>query len=86
MNSLAMELITASMTREDLAEFVKYANDRLDEELGSQEEAYSLITILAGFAGGAVRAWAEDTHREPAEVMQAIALAQAGEVYTDDEE
>lgn len=83
---LALELITTMMLRDDLAECVAYVNQRLDEELLSQDDAYSLIGILAGLASGAIRAWAEDTDREPEDLLRTIALAHASEDDTDEDD
>ena len=71
---LAMELITASRGGMQDEDFIKYARTRLDETLDTQEDAYALITALAFFAGGAISAWAEDTGREPDDVLRTIAL------------
>ncbi len=84
MSEFALELITTVMLRDDLAEMVEYVNGRLDDELHSQDEAYSLISILAGLAAGAIRAWAEDTDRAPDELLQKIALAHASDPEEDD--
>lgn len=83
---LALELITASMTRDDAADFIKYAYGRLDEELHTQQDAYSLIGVLATVGAESISGWAEDTDRTPAELLQTIALANASDMYTDDEE
>lgn len=80
---LGIELITASRSGMTDEQFTLYARSRLDESLDSQEDAYSLITALAFFAGGAITAWAEDTGREPEDVLRAIALDAAS---TDDAE
>lgn len=70
---LALELVTASRQGDQVA-YVEYVNGRLDEELHDTDDAYHLIALLASIAGMSITAWAEDTGREPAEVLQLIAL------------
>ena len=76
---LALELITASQSGMPESEFVRYAHSRLDEDLDTTADAYALITTLAFFAGGAVTAWAEDTNRDPVDVLRTIALDAAAD-------
>lgn len=80
LQSLLVELVTASDGNPD-ANYVSYVRQRLDEELATQDEAYDLIIRLASFGGMAVHAWADDTDREPGNVLQAIALG----MYTEDD-
>ena len=79
---LTLELITASRSGMDDVEFTRYARTRVLEDLGTLDEAVSVITTLAFFAGSAVQAWAEDTERDPDDVLRAIALDAA----TDDDD
>lgn len=86
-HELAFELITACMGQPSETEFVKYAFRRLDDELHTQHDAYTLIGLLVGTAAASISAWAEDTDRTPQDLLQVIALANAADtMYNDDEE
>ena len=65
---------------------MKYTFTRLDDELHTQHDAYTLIGVLVGMCGAAISAWAEDTDRTPVELLRTIALANAQDLYTDEEE
>jgi len=79
LESLMIELVTASNDADSVA-FIKYVHQCLDDELSSQAEAYELIVLFAEFGGKMLRAWAEDTDRDPETVLQVISLA----MYKDD--
>jgi predicted transcriptional regulator len=70
---LALELMTAS-TSDDEAAFLAYCQRRLLEERLSMDELKRLVSLLAAFAGNSIVAWAEDTDRDPQQVMHAIGL------------
>ena len=85
-NELLFELITAALTRDDDDSYVKYAFERVESDVADQYDAQSLVAVFGLFAAGVIEAWAQDTDRDPLEVLRAMAVASAAFAGEEDDE